>query len=189
MYLASYGLRPVLVHSLSVLILDTSPDDAGVRRRLLEVSPVSPHLVLSFSLVATAYPGWPPSGRCAPRSLCPCPLLSIHWFGRSSGQPTPRVAPRVFWSLHTHLTLSHFAASLWLSYSVRPTWCQVHAPFWYVLSIHVVPITHSFPFLSLDVPLTLDVVYTPFPWLGDHHSSLPGSGSMCTARITFLLWP
>ena len=40
---------------------------------------------------------------------------------------------------------------------------QVHAPFWYVLSICVLRTTHSLPFLFLDVPLILDAVYTPPP--------------------------
>ena len=64
---------------------------------------------------------------------------------------------------------------------------SVHVPFWYVISICVLRIPHSLPFLFLDVPLILDVVYALPPWWAvlthlflTQGSCVPRGSFMCT---------
>ena len=132
------------------------------------------------------------SGAATLRALCPrysVPMsISVHyWFGRTFDQSTPSVARCVFWSLYTHPTLSHSVIPLGYSYSMSTTCCQVHVPFWHVLSIRVPRTVYSLPFLFLYVPLILVVVYMLPPcWAAltnlflTQGSSVPRGSRYCT---------
>ena len=72
------------------------------------------------------------------------------------------------------------------------TCCQVHVPFWYVLSLRVPRTDYSLPFLFLFVPLILDVVYLLPPcWAALTHlfltqgSFVPRGSQYSTSVLSF----